>query len=197
MLAYFMRRLAEGAVAMLATAFLYYQIVVYCPGGIVHPIEGYPLRPGTIERPGMLMLILSVPINNRLHQTYKLRYIWPINYLRWLFDPQDTTRQNPDNGEVEQKGLDIWVGSIEVKGSGILTGDWGNTSEAPYGQSVLQLMGESFWFYDIIILSLTLLAMALVVFQRIGHQPRFAPARFPFTPHDRVSLTFHYTRHAC
>jgi hypothetical protein len=196
MLAYFVRRLADGVFAMLATAFLYYQIAVYCPGGIVNPIEGYPLRSGTIERPGLLMLILSVPINNRLHQTYKLRYIWPTNYLRWLFDPQDTTQVDPNNGKEKQKGLDIWVGGVELKGSGILTGNWGSTSEPPYGQSALELMGSSFWLYDLIILSLTLLGIALVVFQRIGHTPRFAPLRFPFTPHDRASLTFRYTWHS-
>jgi hypothetical protein len=194
MVAYFVRRLAEGAVALLATAFVYYTLVVYCPGGIVNPIEGYPLRPSISLRPDVLYLILSVPVNNRLHEAYKVRYGWPINYLRWLFDPQDTTRTNPDNGQVEQKGLDIRIGTMELKGSGILTGDWGVTFEAPRGQSVIELMGSSFWLYDLMILSLTLLGMALVVLRRMGHRPRFAPAQFPFTPHDRASLTFRYTR---
>jgi hypothetical protein len=192
--AYFVRRLAEGAVALLATAFVYYSLVVYCPGGIVNPIEGYPLRPSMIQRPDVLYLILSVPINNKLRQTSKLHYGWPVSYLAWLFDPQDTTKQNPNNGKEEPKGVDIRLGSIELKGSGILTGDWGTTSEAPYGQLVLELMGDSFWLYDLVILGLTFLAMVLVFFQRMGHRPRYIPPRFPFTPYDKASLTFRYTR---
>jgi hypothetical protein len=83
---------------------------------------------------------------------------------------------------------------LHSAGTGLLTGDFGKSVGVARGQSNLELMGSSFWLYDIIILSLTLRGMALVLFQRIGHRSRFIPPQFPFTPYDRASLTFRYTR---
>jgi len=188
MVAYFVRRLAEGAVAMLAMTFVLYSLLVYFPGGVLDFVNtGNSLR----DRFGLVSLAV-------VHSTsdYKLYKPWPESYLAWLFDPQDVEDPDPnDYTTYVPKGIDFQICRVRLRGSGILTGDWGESYQVARGQANLELMGESFWLYDLIILGMTLLGMALVVFKRIGHTPRFAPPRFPFTAHDRVSLTFRYTQH--
>src|SRR5215218_9006539 len=59
---------------------------------------------------------------------YKLNHPWPISFFVWLFDPNNTTETvfGENNEEVvRSKGIDISVGPLRLKGSGILTGDFG------------------------------------------------------------------------
>ncbi len=59
---------------------------------------------------------------------YKVDKPWPFSFLTWLFDPSDTTEtvfdENNDQVEVT-KGIDIAIGPVRLRGSGILTGNFG------------------------------------------------------------------------
>jgi peptide/nickel transport system permease protein len=74
-------------------------------------------------------------------KSYKLDSPYPVNYLRWLFDPLDTTYIDPDDQNlIKQKGIDITIGDFHIKGSGALTGDFGNSVQIQKGTPVMGLM---------------------------------------------------------
>lgn len=63
-----------------------------------------------------------------LEREYKLDKPWPLSFLTWLFDPNVTTDMVLDENDqlVEQtKGIDLTIGPLRLRGSGILTGDFG------------------------------------------------------------------------
>src|SRR6478609_7119597 len=178
MVAFFVRRLVGGIATLLLSTFVLHSLLVYIPGGIRDMyIETLPFlsHERSVNTDRLSMSIYGD--RHRMGNYFEVGKPWPHSYLAWLFDPNDT------DGE-------------HATGSGLLTGDFGESVGVALGHSTIELIGSSFWLYDLIILSLTLLGMVLVVFKRIGHAPRFAPPQFPFTPHDRVSLTFRYTQHS-
>ena len=63
-----------------------------------------------------------------LERVYKLDKPWPLNFFVWLFDPSDTTKSvyNDQNVlETRVKGIDLTIFGLRLRGSGILTGDFG------------------------------------------------------------------------
>ncbi|MEO8286837.1 MAG: hypothetical protein ABI670_10425 [Chloroflexota bacterium] len=188
MLAYFVRRWVEGLVALLAMTFVLYALLVYLPSWIIPAgsyLSHWRLVDYYIEPPYLSQLTIDSP-----H-----REPWPNNYVTWLFDPRQTWQLANNNfTDYRQMGINVRIGKLSLQGSGILTGDFGRSYHLARGQSTLSLMGPSFWVWNLLIISLALPGMAFVLLQRIGHHPKVVPARFPFTPHDRASLTFRYTR---
>jgi peptide/nickel transport system permease protein len=79
-------------------------------------------------------------------RAYKLNYQWPISFFVWLFDPNNTTEtvMGENNEEVvRSKGIDISVGPLRLKGSGILTGDFGMIERTSgLGLNRTQTVGE-------------------------------------------------------
>jgi peptide/nickel transport system permease protein len=71
-----------------------------------------------------------------LNELYKLDKPWPLNYFVWLFDPGDDSvvAYNEQNIKVRvPKGIDLEIGNLSIRGSGALTGDFG---EAQAGSSL-------------------------------------------------------------
>jgi peptide/nickel transport system permease protein len=68
-----------------------------------------------------------------LTEVYDKRYglgkPWPLSFFAWLFDPTDTSEVIVgENGEEEvSKGLDFMLMGWHIRGSGMLTGDFGRT----------------------------------------------------------------------
>ena len=185
MVAYFVRRLVGGFATLLASTFVLYSLLIYTPGSLHSFWQVYQsgqFRP--INASGLLYMA----------NYFEVFKPWPLSYLGWMFDPDDTEKLDVSRHVVVSNGLDIEIGNIRLRGSGLLTGDLGYSGAVARDQSVLELMGSSFWLYDTIILGLTFLGMAFAVYQRIGHRPRYTTSTFPFTPYDKASLTFRYTR---
>jgi peptide/nickel transport system permease protein len=65
------------------------------------------------------------PETDALIAAYKIDKPWPLNFAYWLFDPNDTIQRMPLTGREVPKGIDLQVGGLRLRGSGVLTGDLG------------------------------------------------------------------------
>jgi peptide/nickel transport system permease protein len=65
------------------------------------------------------------PETDLLIEQYKIDKPWPLNFAAWLFDPNDTTQRAPLSDEIVPAGIDLQIGGLRLKGSGLLTGDLG------------------------------------------------------------------------
>jgi len=119
---------------VLAT-FVIYSILVITPGGPADQVaEAIALGKNGAK-----------PVNaaylDNVMKAYKLDSPYPVNYLRWLFDPKDTTYVDPNDGnQVKTKGVDLNIFGLEIKGAGALTGDFGNSLQIQKGSPVMGLM---------------------------------------------------------
>ncbi len=134
MATYIIRRLAQGFIVLVLATFVIYSILIITPGGPRDQVAELKAT-STSNRP------VNVAVLQALLKAYKLDSPYPVNYLRWLFDPLDTTQVN-DQNIVVPKGIDINIGNWHIKGSGVLTGDFGNSVQIAKGQSVMKLMGD-------------------------------------------------------
>jgi peptide/nickel transport system permease protein len=150
---YMIRRALQGFLVLLAATFLIYSILVITPGGPQDQIA--QMRNDT-----------SRPVNEKLlkqiEKAYKLDSPYPVNYLRWLFDPQDTEDlDRNDNTRMIQKGINIDIFGWNIKGSGVLTLDLGNSLQVAKGQKVMDIMGGRLGNTLAITLSSLLLAILI------------------------------------
>jgi ABC-type dipeptide/oligopeptide/nickel transport system permease component len=158
MLGYLFRRLAQGVVFMiLATLLTYTVLVVLMPQG---PKAGYDnLMSSYTARGGKLDPRLQRELDF-LTKQYKVDKPWPISYLAWLFDPGDTTQLDGDFNVV-QKGIDFDIFGLEIKGSGILTGDFGKSNSYAVGVPVAQLFSDR-WDHTVLLVVYALVVTVLV-----------------------------------
>src|SRR5215208_3840686 len=133
MTTYVIRRLVQGFMVLVLATFVIYSILIITPGGPRDQVA--ELQANSSNRP------VNAALLEALLKMYKLDSPYPINYLRWLFDPNDTTRLD-ENNETVSKGIDWTIGEWHIRGSGVLTGDFGNSVQVAKGQSVMKLMGD-------------------------------------------------------
>lgn len=100
-----------------------------------------------------------------LARDYKVDNPWPLNYLLWLFDPEDTT-QTTREFEVIPKGIDIKLGGLEIKGAGILTGDFGTTKVIQSGTPVGEFLSTKMGYTTLLIV--LALALAFLIGVPVG-----------------------------
>lgn len=105
----------------------------------------------------------------QLEKEYKLNNPWPLSFFVWLFDPNDTTQTVMDENNVlieESKGIDVSFGPLRLKGSGILTGDFGMVERTSgLGLNRSQTVGEVIgarWGNTVTIVGLAFLTALLV-----------------------------------
>jgi peptide/nickel transport system permease protein len=160
MVTYLIRRIFHSIVfVFLASFILYTLLVMLMPGG---PSARYLQA----KELGYLKQTDYPGFNvSYFNEQYRLDKPWPLNYLLWLFDPSDTTITGYNNQNTLvtiPKGIDIRIGSLSLRGSGILTGDFG---QDPYNGSMTAVS-------DIIAVrwgsSLSLLLMAFAVTLLLG-----------------------------
>lgn len=134
MAVYIIRRLLQGFLVLVASTLVIYSLLVFTPGGPKDQLEEM-----NAQRQG------NKPINpekiKQFLKLYKLDSPYPVNYLRWLFDPQDITQINDQQEEV-RKGVDLNIGSWHIEGSGVLTGDFGRSLQIARGVPVMEMMGS-------------------------------------------------------
>ncbi len=134
MATYIVRRFVQGLVVLLLSTFLIYTILIVTPGGPKDQIQllkqsaqgGKPVNPHLID------------IYTKL---YGLDKAWPVSYLIWLFNPDESSETHYDisgNAITTTKGINLFG---VIKGSGVLTGDLGESVNIDQGKTVLSLMG--------------------------------------------------------
>jgi peptide/nickel transport system permease protein len=84
------------------------------------------------------------PETDAFARQYKVDQPWPLSFFLWLFDPRETGVTTTLDGQEVSRGIDVNILGVHIKGSGILTGDFGRSRWAGRGSSgsVSQLMAE-------------------------------------------------------
>ncbi|HKP51042.1 MAG TPA: ABC transporter permease [Chloroflexia bacterium] len=136
MATYIIRRMVQGLVVLVLSTLMIYTILILTPGGPKDQIDQMRAEAGN-----------GRPINQNLIDIYTKLYgldvPYPLNYLTWLFDPNDTFERTYDlQGGVftNTRGIDIFG----IKGSGVLTLDLGDSVIIDQGKPVIELMGARF-----------------------------------------------------
>jgi ABC-type dipeptide/oligopeptide/nickel transport system permease component len=173
MAAYFARLLIRGICTLFLSWLLVFTIMTYTPGGgsanEVHTILYGD--PDHTPSPEWVRLI------NTEYHTDKP---WPFSYLAWLFDPSDTYSIEYvylDDMLVEvkpvPKGIDIHILGLHIQGSGVLTGDFGHSTEIakrlPISDDALYGPGNNLLFA--LLVTIIVAIMLLVVIRRWGRPP--------------------------
>jgi len=135
MTSYLVRRIFQTVIfVILASLLVYTVMVMLMPGG---PETAYNQLKGNLEISGPINLPVETLQNGNgqsfdpikdLERVYKLDKPWPLNFFVWLFDPSDTTKSVSNNQNVLEtrvKGIDLTIFGLRLRGSGILTGDFG------------------------------------------------------------------------
>ncbi|MEO5953498.1 MAG: ABC transporter permease, partial [Chloroflexia bacterium] len=159
MILFIIRRLLQTiAFIFLAIGFVYTVVVVLLPTGpranYEQAVTEYANWQETIiDNPEYADFPEYTTLKNAvegLAKDYKVDQPWPLNYLLWLFDPNDTTDTNRDF-EVSTKGIDVQIGSLHIKGSGILTGDFGKSKVIQKGTPVSEFLSTRIGYSAILI----------------------------------------------
>jgi ABC-type dipeptide/oligopeptide/nickel transport system permease component len=159
MAVYFVRRLLGGAITWIAAAFVLFTLLMYIPGGVASRVEH---ELGRHDRTGRVLHVI---------RTYELDKSWPFNYLAWMFDPADTERLDDATLYLVPEGVDLSVLGLSIKGSGVLTGDFGSSLRVTPYTPVLQVYGLHFGVLLAITLEPALLLVLIAFLQRMGRKP--------------------------
>ena len=155
MTVYLIRRFLQGMLILVLSNLLIYTIMVATPGGPMDQLDD--LRHGRRD--------INIRLVEQIIKAYKLDSPYPVSYLRWLFDPLDTSELN-DQNQVVRKGIDITVGDFHVAGSGMLTGNFGRSLVIAKGVPVTEMMGNRLG--NTLALTVSALLVALMVAFPIG-----------------------------
>lgn len=153
MTTYLIRRAITGFFVLAFASFTIYSILTIAPGG---PLDQIKFASGAGRNP------LSEGDVERLKRLYKLDKPWPLNYLVWLFDPSDTTTVD-ENYQTVPKGVNIQIGDLQIRGSGVLNGDFGRSLWVSQGRSVTTMMGERIG-RTLVLMTTSLLISLLIAF---------------------------------
>lgn len=122
MFVYLVRRLLEGFFVLILATTLVYLLLTLVPGGPLSEVQQPGVRIGAADL-------------NRLNQQMGLtnaqgqRLPWYERYFYWLFSTE------------RGGGIDIQIGDLQIQGSGIITGDLGQSTVVAPGRAVTELIG--------------------------------------------------------
>lgn len=167
MTTYLIRRIFQSIVfTLLAGILIYTTLIMYMPDG-----PGYTYNrmkaglraasPGAIPNN-------AVPARDtglgELEERYKLDQPWPLNFFTWLFDPDSTVTSTYDlqgNPIVVTRGIDISIGDLRLRGSGFLTGDFGESLAFASNTPISQIFASR-WLNTLILLAAALAATLII-----------------------------------
>lgn len=176
MVTYFVRRMLGGFAQFLMASFIIFYIATELPPSSTKTIDCRICLPVPPSREFIQFIQF-------LEKSYHIDKPWPLNYVYWLFDPEDTTTltYDPSGGPPvqHQKGVDITIGNLQIKGSGILTGDLGMSVNVDMGMPVIDLLGPGLDKVLAAFLALITTLVAIATAQRMG---RPHPHRVSITP---------------
>jgi len=114
-----------------------------------------------------------------LNREYHFDIAWPGNYFAWLFNNIEDHHVIPDIPDRVKRDIDIEVGNLRIQGSGILTGDFGQSIIHRKGVPALELYGVSLVPMYSVFLSVLLLLMLCAVLQRWARPNPYRSSRIP------------------
>lgn len=150
---YFLRRFAQSILFIILAWFTVFTVLVYVmpssPSREYAAVLEQTWQPERIRgfQPNTPEQRTAEQRKAELESDFALNRPWPFSFLFWLFDPEDLTRVDIENGgAVVPKGIDLTIGGWRIKGSGILTGDFASTAFSTRLQnaSVVEVL-ESRW----------------------------------------------------
>lgn len=158
MTTYIVRRFAQSlAFGALASLLVFTVLVYVMPNGAYQTYKNVlPFQ----DQPGARLFL------KQLTSAYPVDEPWPLSFLAWLYDPNDTTSIDPVTNQELPKGVDITIGSLQIKGDGALFGEFGNSNYVFRGQEVRELIGNR-WGNTASLLGLAFL-MSVVVAVPVG-----------------------------
>ncbi len=158
MVTYIIRRFLQSVAFILFMWMLIYTVLVLLmPAGPKYNYEqmGGLDSVGGFRMPGEMT-------TDELRQLYKLDKPWPINFFLWLFDPNDTTKQDPNSIDgVLRKGIDVDLLGLRLQGSGAITGNFGISERVVGGREVGEAIAER-WANTLWLVGVSLLVAVLV-----------------------------------
>ncbi|HYP19650.1 MAG TPA: ABC transporter permease [Chloroflexia bacterium] len=158
MTTYIVRRFAQSlAFGALASLLIFTVLVYVMPNG---PYQTYksvlPFQHNPDSRRFLKQITVAYPVDKP----------WPLSFLAWLYDPNDTTTIDPLTEQEVPKGVDIVIGGLHIRGDGALLGELGNSFYVFRGQPVRELIGSR-WGNTVSLLGLAFF-LSLVVAIPVG-----------------------------
>jgi peptide/nickel transport system permease protein len=140
MATYILRRAVQGVVVLFLSTLMIYSILILTPGGPKDQIRQMKADAvGTGKS-------INEDLIKYYTKLYGLDVDYPWNYVKWLFDPNATTkvRYEIKDGTYVPITTTLGIDLFGIKGTGILTGDLGESVIFDQGKPVASLMGERF-----------------------------------------------------
>ena len=168
MVTYIIRRLLQSvAFVVLVWLIIYTVLVLLMPNGPRDRAELFH----NFYFPGEMSA-------EELRQLYKLDTPWPANFFLWLFDPNDTTKQDPNNIDNRlRKGIDLNLGIVRLQGSGALTGNFGISERVLAGREVGEAIAErwtnTMWLVGVSLLVALVIAVPLGIIAAMNYRGPF------------------------
>ena len=135
MAVFIVRRLVQGFLVLFVATLTIYTIFIVAPGGPADQIQAFRMTQTSNRQ-------VSTEYIKALEEQYNVDKPWPLNYAAWLFNPDKTTKLDVATGTVVQRGIDINLFGWHIAGSGVLTGDLGDSLKITTGVSVMDLLGD-------------------------------------------------------
>lgn len=155
MFAHLVRQLLGGVVTLFLAAFMMYTTIIYIPSVLPYRPDLDPVH-RRVDMNDIRLLIDSLELDKP----------WPYSFLAYLFDPNDATELVGKH--VYPKGIQIRIFGVEVKGSGLITGDVGKSVFVDKGRPTFDLYRLGFHPEFVILLALILTFAYVAVVQRTG-----------------------------
>jgi peptide/nickel transport system permease protein len=168
MITYVIRRFLQSLGFILFVWLIIYTVLVLLmPRGPKDVYEHF----GGFHMPGELT-------GPELEQLYKLDKPWPANFFLWLFDPNDTTKQDPNRIEgVLRKGIDVNLFGLRLQGSGALTGNFGISERVlpgrEVGEAIAERWGNTMWLVGVSLIVAVLVAVPLGIIAAMTYRSAF------------------------
>ena len=143
MITFIIRRLIQGVIVLVVASALIYFLLTLIPGG---PLTGMRVPGSKISQGDLWRLGYLMGLNDLKGHPYP----WYERYARWLFDPS-------------KPGIDISLGPVEIKGGGILTGNWGQSITFAKGRPVMELIGQRLPFTLILMTCALLISLGIAM----------------------------------
>lgn len=159
MVAYFARLLIKGVTTTLLLLIVLHSFLSYAPGGATDTVQelrrsGDPIWPYWGLPSGLITVL-------------ELERPWPFSALAWLFEPTETEYYSVVNGTVST-GININIAGVPIRGSGVLTGDFGESLIYQPGVPVLDIISRWLDKYFLAHLAVLFVAMVIACVQRRG-----------------------------
>lgn len=131
MTTYIIRRIIQGVMVLFLATFLIYSLLILTPGGPRDKINEIRFSQKNVN-PKLI---------EYYEKLYGLKEPYPLNYLLWLFNPKNTTNTTYDL-QGKSNTVEIGVNFFGIKGSGVLTGNLGESVSMDQGNTVINMIGQ-------------------------------------------------------